>query len=86
MRIQAANTIYTGTYSVLNTKSSFPYAVKVEGYGKTRNQRSLFQFAHVTITEHMVNMGYRPQIMAFLNIWSCIWIKGFGTFYQCFRS
>ena len=25
MRIQAANTFYTGTYSVLNTKSSFPY-------------------------------------------------------------
>ena len=24
MRIQAANTFYTGTYSVLNTKSSFP--------------------------------------------------------------
>ena len=42
MRIQAANTFYTGTYSVLNTKSSFPYAVKVEGYGNTRNQRSLF--------------------------------------------
>ena len=34
MRIQAANTFYTGTYSVLNTKSSFPYAVKVEGYEK----------------------------------------------------
>ena len=51
MRIQAANTFYTGTYSVLNTKSSFPYAVKVEGYGNTRNQRSLFQFAHVTITD-----------------------------------
>ena len=34
MRIQAANTFYTGTYSVLNTKSasSFPYAMKVEGY------------------------------------------------------
>ena len=44
MRIQAANTFYIGTYSVLNTKSSFPYAVKVEGYGNTRNQRSLFQF------------------------------------------
>ena len=43
MRIQAANTFYTGTYSVLNTKSSFPYAVKVEGYGKTRNQRSLYR-------------------------------------------
>ena len=35
-----------------------PYAVKVEGYGNTRNQRSLFQFAHVTITEHMVNAKY----------------------------
>ena len=46
------------TYSVLNTKSAFPYAVKVEGYGNTRNQRSLFQFAHVTITEHMVNAKY----------------------------
>ena len=62
MRIQAANTFYTGTYSVLNTKSSFPYAVKVEGYGKTRNQRSLFQFAHVTITEHMVNAKYGTKI------------------------
>lgn len=30
MRIQAANTFYTGTYSVLNTKSSFPYAVKLK--------------------------------------------------------
>ena len=62
MRIQAANTFYTGTYSVLNTKSSFPYAVKVEGYGNTRNQRSLFQFAHVTITEHMVNAKYGTKI------------------------
>ena len=62
MRIQAANTFYTGTYSVLNTKSSFPYAVKVEGYGNTRNQRSLFQFAHVTITEHMVNAKYDTKI------------------------
>lgn len=41
MRIQAANTFYTGTYSVLNTKSSFPYAVKVEGYGNTRNHEKL---------------------------------------------
>lgn len=62
MRIQAANTFYTGTYSVLNTKSSFPYAAKVEGYGKTRNQKSLFQFAHVTITEHMVNAKYGTKI------------------------
>ena len=62
MRIQAANTFYTGTYSVLNTKSSFPYAVKVEGYGNTRNQRGLFQFAHVTITEHMVNAKYGTKI------------------------
>lgn len=62
MRIQVANTFYTGTYSVLNTKSSFPYAVKVEGYGNTRNQRSLFQFAHVTITEHMVNAKYGTKI------------------------
>ena len=62
MRIQAANTFYIGTYSVLNTKSSFPYAVKVEGYGNTRNQRSLFQFAHVTITEHMVNAKYGTKI------------------------
>ena len=62
MRIQAANTFYTGTYSVLNTKSSFPYAVKVEGYGNTRNQRSLFQFAHVTITEHMVNRSEERRV------------------------
>ena len=62
MRIQAANTFYTGTYSVLNTKSSFPYAMKVEGYGNTRNRRSLFQFAHVTITEHMVNAKYGTKI------------------------
>ena len=46
----------------MNTKSSFPYAVKVEGYGKTKNQRSLFQFAHVTITEHMVNEKYGTKI------------------------
>ncbi len=42
MRITSGKYIYTGTYSVLNTKSSFPYAVKVEGYGNTRNQRSYF--------------------------------------------
>ena len=62
MRIQATNTFYTGAYSVLNTKSSFPYAVKVEGYGNTRNQKSLFQFAHVTITEHMLNAKYGTKI------------------------
>ena len=28
----------------------------------TRNQRSLFQFAHVTITEHMVNAKYGTKI------------------------
>ncbi len=69
MRIQAANTIYTGTYSVFEYKSSFPYAVKVEGYGNTRNQRSLFQFAHVTITEHMVNAK--------------IWYKRLQTVREC---
>ena len=37
-------------------------SVKVEGYGNTRNQRSLFQFAHVTITEHMVNAKYGTKI------------------------
>lgn len=64
MRIQAANTFYTGTYSVLNTKSgsSFPYAMKVDGYGNTGNRKSLFQFAHVTITEHMVNAKYGTKI------------------------
>ena len=62
MRIQATNTFYTGAYSVLNTKSLFPYAVKVEGYGNTRNQKSLFQFAHVTITEHMLNAKYGTKI------------------------
>ncbi len=55
MRIQSGKYILYRYLLCLNTKSSFPYAVKVEGYGNTRNQRSLFQFAHVTITEHMVN-------------------------------
>ena len=64
MRIQAANTFYTGTYSVLNRKSgsSFPYAMKVDGYGNSENRKSLFQFAHVTITEHMVNAKYGTKI------------------------
>ena len=35
MRIQAANTYFTGTYSILNSNngSSFPYAMKVDGLG-----------------------------------------------------
>ena len=61
MRIQAANTFYTGTYSVLNTKSSFPYAVKVEGYGKTRNQRSLFQAADLICTLELLRVKTEHQ-------------------------
>ena len=40
MRIQAANTYFTGTYSILNSNngSSFPYAMKVDGLGNFGNQ------------------------------------------------
>ena len=60
MRIQAANTYFTGTYSILNSNngSSFPYAMKVDGLGNFGNRKSLFNFGKVTITEHMVTAKY----------------------------
>ena len=64
MRIQAANTYFTGTYSILNSNngSSFPYAMKVDGLGNFGNRKSLFNFGKVTITEHMVTAKYGTKI------------------------
>lgn len=65
MRIQSANMLYSGSYAVLNNRksgTSFPYAMKVEGFGNTRNKNSLFNFAKVTITEHMVYAKYGTKV------------------------
>lgn len=66
MRVQPRNAYYTGAYAVLrNTKSgsSFPYSVKVEGFGRFGMGKSLFGFATVTITEHMVTAKYGTKII-----------------------
>lgn len=64
MRIQNNNMLYTGSYSILNTNrsSSFPYAMKVDGFGSLGNRQSLFNFGKVTITEHMVTAKYGTKI------------------------
>ena len=65
MRVQLGNIFYTGSYAVLrNTKSgsSFPYSAKVEGLGRFGTGKSLFGFATVTITEHMVTAKYGTKI------------------------
>ena len=64
MRIQNTNLYYTGTYSILNANkgSSFPYAMKVDGFGNSGNRKSLFNFGKVTITEHMVTAKYGTKI------------------------
>lgn len=64
MRIQDNNILYTGSYSILNTNrgSSFPYAMKVDGFGTLGNRKSLFNFGKVTITEHMVTAKYGTKI------------------------
>lgn len=64
MRIQNNNMLYTGSYSILNTNrgSSFPYAMKVDGFGSLGNRKSLFNFGKVTITEHMVTAKYGTKI------------------------
>ena len=65
MRIQPRNVFYTGSYAVLrNTKggASFPYSVKAEGFGRFGEGKSLFGFATVTITEHMVTEKYGTKI------------------------
>lgn len=65
MRVQPRNVFYTGSYAVLrNTKSgsSFPYSVKAEGFGRFGTGKSLFGFATVTITEHMVTAKYGTKI------------------------
>lgn len=62
-----ANTInYTGSYAVLrkaDRQSDFPYSVKVNGYGSSANRNSLFSFASVSITEHMVTDKYGTDII-----------------------
>ncbi len=65
MKVQPRNVFYTGAYAVLrNTKSgsSFPYSVKAEGFGRFGTGKSLFGFASVTITEHMVTAKYGTKI------------------------
>lgn len=64
MRIQTTNTYYTGTYSILNSKnnSTFPYAMRVDGWGNSGNRNSLFNFGKVSITEHMVTAKYGTEI------------------------
>lgn len=66
MRIQNNNIFYTGSYSILNknTGSSFPYAMKVDGFGTLGNssRKSLFHFGTVSITEHMVTAKYGTKI------------------------
>ena len=44
MRIQAANTFYTGTYSVLNTKSSFRTQWKLKGFKNIIKKYQRFNF------------------------------------------
>lgn len=65
MQIRNSNMLYTGSYSILNTNrgSSFPYAIKVDGFGTLGNRKSLFNFGKVTITEHMVTAKYGTKII-----------------------
>ena len=58
------NTFYSGSYAILNDrkKNSFPYSVKVEGYGSSKNNNSLFQFAKVTITDIMIKEKYGTKV------------------------
>lgn len=74
MRIQNNNIFYTGSYSILNnnTGSSFPYAMKVNGFGTFGNsgKKSLFHFGTVSITEHMVTAkysGYSYKVTIYLS-------------------
>jgi len=65
MRVQQGSGFYTGSYAVLrNMKrgSTFPYSVKAEGFGRAGAGKSLFDFASVTITEHMVSEKYGTKI------------------------
>ena len=60
MRIQLANYQYTGSYAKLRNAGikSFPYSVKVEGFGTSKTKGSLFDFASVSITEHFEKDKY----------------------------
>ena len=62
-----ANTFnYTGSYAVLrkaDSRGDFPYSVKVNGYGSSANSKSLFSFASVSITEHMITEKYGTGII-----------------------
>lgn len=65
MRVQPRNAFYTGSYAILRnmkTGLSFPYSVKVEGFGRFGTGKSLFGFATVTVTEHMVTAKYGTKI------------------------
>ena len=60
MKIQLANYQYTGSYAKLRNagNKSFPYSVKVEGFGTSKTKGSLFDFASVSITEHFEKDKY----------------------------
>lgn len=58
--------VYTGTYATIrnvNNRSQFPYSVKVDGYGNSKNRNNLFNFAAVTITEHFQTNKYGSGII-----------------------
>ena len=64
MKIQLANYQYTGSYAKLRNagNKSFPYSVKVEGFGTSKTKGSLFDFASVSITEHFEKDKYVSEI------------------------
>ena len=65
MKIQLANYQYTGSYAKLRNagNKSFPYSVKVEGFGTSKTKGSLFDFASVSITEHFEKDKYGTGII-----------------------
>ncbi|MBE5839763.1 hypothetical protein [Butyrivibrio sp.] len=65
MIVHSRDISYSGTYSALRSErksGGFPYSYKVSGYGNTSNKGSLFDFASVTITEHMLADKYGTAI------------------------
>ena len=65
MRIQLANYQYTGSYAKLRNagNKSFPYSVKVEGFGTSKTKGSLFDFASVSITKKKKKDKYGTGII-----------------------
>ena len=69
MRIQLANYQYTGSYAKLRNagNKSFPYSVKVEGFGTSKTKGSLFDFAGVSITEHFEKINMELALLTDLD-------------------